>query len=87
MKFVAFPGESEQRLYVATQLLLVLVFLLCAVFSGFHTTGCEAYSLATDGFGIFNMRANLGACRTHEGGWNGGGWGRGGGEGGSGINN
>ena len=26
----------------------------------------------TDGYGIFNMRTNLGACRTHEGGGGGG---------------
>ena len=43
-------------------------FFLCAVFSYFHTTGCEAYSLMVDGYGIFNVRINLGACRTHEGG-------------------
>ena len=29
-----------------------------------HTTGCEAYSFTTDGYGIFNVRTNLGACRT-----------------------
>ena len=28
------------------------VFLLCTVFSCLHTTGCEAYSFATDGYGI-----------------------------------
>ena len=26
------------------------------------------YSFRTDGYGIFNVRTNLGACRTHEGG-------------------
>ena len=43
-------------------------FLLCAVFSWFHTTGCEAYSFTTDGYGIFNVRTNVRACRRHEGG-------------------
>ena len=42
--------------------------LLCAVFSCFHTTGCEAYSFTTDGYRIFNTRTNVGACHTHEGG-------------------
>ena len=41
---------------------------LCAVFSCFDTTDCEAYCLTTDGFGIFNVRTNLGTCHTHEGG-------------------
>ena len=40
-----------------------------------HTTGCEAYSFATDAYGIFNVRTNWGACRTHKGGWGGGGGG------------
>ena len=31
-----------------------------------HTTGCEAYSFTTDGYGIFNVHINLGACRMHE---------------------
>ena len=34
----------------------------------FHTTGCEAYSFMTDGYGIFNVHTNWDACRTHEGG-------------------
>ena len=37
---------------------------MCAVFLCSHTTGCEAYSFATDRYGIFNVRTNLGACRT-----------------------
>ena len=40
---------------------------LCAVFSCFHTTDCEA-SFTTDGYGIFNVHTNLGTCRTHKGG-------------------
>ena len=28
---------------------------MCAVFSCFHTTDCEAYSLTGDGYGIFNV--------------------------------
>ena len=39
---------------------------LCAVFSCFHTTVCEAYSFTVNGCRIFNVRTNLGACRTHE---------------------
>ena len=31
-----------------------------------HANGCKAYSFMTDGLGIFNMRTNLGACRTHD---------------------
>ena len=31
-----------------------LLFSLCAMFSCFHTTGCEAYSFTTNGYGIFN---------------------------------
>ena len=40
---------------------------VCAMFCCFHTTGCEAYSFMSDGYGIFNMRTNVGACLTHEG--------------------
>ena len=43
---------------------------LCAVFSCFHTIGCEAYSFMADGYyyinGIFNVRTDVGACSTHE---------------------
>ena len=41
---------------------------VCTVFSCFHTAGCEAYSFTTYEYGIFNVRTNLAACRTHEGG-------------------
>ena len=41
-------------------------------------TDREAYSFTTDGYGIFNVRTNLGACRTHERVGVGGGGGRGG---------
>ena len=37
------------------------------VFSCDHTTCWKAYYFTTDGYGIFNVRRNLGACRTHEG--------------------
>ena len=37
----------------------------CAVFSCFHATDCEAHSFTNDGYGIFNVRTNVGACRTH----------------------
>ena len=47
----------------------VFCFLpVSATLSCFHTTGCGAYSFTTDGYGIFNVRTHLGACRTHEGG-------------------
>ena len=39
-----------------------------AVFPCFHSTGYEAYSFTTDGYEIFNVRTNVGACRTDEGG-------------------
>ena len=58
----AFPGESEQPKYGATQLFI----LLCAVCSCVHTTGCEAYYFTTHEYGIFNVRTNVGACRSHE---------------------
>ena len=41
--------------------------LLYAAFLCDLNTGCEAYTVATDGYGIFSVRANLGACRTHKG--------------------
>ena len=44
----------------------LLLFFLCVVFSCLRTFHCEAYSFTTDGYGIFNMRANLGACYAHE---------------------
>ena len=46
--------------------------LAYAVFWCDHTTGCDAYFLfifTTDGYGSFNVRRNLGACRTQRGGW------------------
>ena len=42
--------------------------LVYAVFLCGHTTGCEAYFCTTDGYGILNLRTNVGACRTHDGG-------------------
>ena len=35
------------------------VLCQCAVFSCFHTTGCEAYSFTSDGCGLFNVDPNL----------------------------
>ena len=54
-KFIraAFPEESEQPQYGATQLGFVP---LCFVCSCLHTAGCQAYSFPTDGYGIFNVR-------------------------------
>ena len=34
----------------------------------FHIAGCEAYYFTTVGYGIFNVRTNVDARRTHEGG-------------------
>ena len=36
------------------------------MFSCFHTTSCEAYTLSRQMDGIFNVCTNLGACCTHE---------------------
>ena len=47
-------------------LVFLSFFFLSAVFSSFHNKGCDAYSFTTDGYGIFNVCINLGACRTHE---------------------
>ena len=32
----------------------------------FYTTNCKAYSITTDGYKLFNVRTQLGACRLHE---------------------
>ena len=43
-------------------------FFMRAAVSCLHTTGCEAYSFTTDGYGIFNVRTciyYLGVCRVH----------------------
>ena len=63
----AFPGKSEQLYYGATQLLFFLP-VCSGFFSCLSTTGCDANSFTTDGYGIFYVRTNLGACHTHEGG-------------------
>ena len=49
-------GGKKQPWYAAIQL-----FPPCVqyVFSCFDTTGCEAYSFTTDGYGIFNVHTNL----------------------------
>ena len=41
-------------------------FPLCAVFSCFDTTGCEAYSFATDGYGIFMAMHVKGGVRHKQ---------------------
>ena len=41
------PGKASSH-----SMALPNFFFLCAVFSRFHTTGCEAYSFTTDGYGI-----------------------------------
>ena len=44
----------------------LMTSLVYAVFLCDRTAGCVAYSFTTDGYGIFNMRTHLGACRTYE---------------------
>ena len=61
---IAFSRESEKSQCAATQ--LGFFPLLYAMFSCFHTTGCEAYSVTTDGYRIFNVRTNQGACRIRK---------------------
>ena len=39
--------------------------LVYTVFLCDDSTGYEAYSFTTDAFGVFNVRTNLGACRTY----------------------
>ena len=60
------PGKASS--HSMALLCSFLFFFLCAVFSCFYTTDCEANSFMTDGCGMFNMRTHLGACRTQEGG-------------------
>ena len=38
------------------------------MFTYIYITGCETYFFMTDEYGIFNVRTNLGACGTREGG-------------------
>ena len=59
---LSLPKESGH----STALPNFLLVFLGVVFSLSHTTGCEAYSFTADGYGIFNVRTNLGPCRTHE---------------------
>ena len=46
--------------------------VIISIISEINTTGNEAYTITTVGYGISNVSINLAACRTHEGG--GGGW-------------
>ena len=62
-----FPQEKRAGI-VQTATQLISPFFLCAMFSCFYITGCEAYTFTTDGYGIFNVRTDLGACHTHQGG-------------------
>ena len=55
------PGKASSH----SSALPSYLFPSCAAFSFVHTTGCEAYSFTTDGYGIINMRIHVGACRTH----------------------
>ena len=58
----------------ATVRCLIHIFVfLCVAFWWLHTTGCGAYSFTTNGYGIINVRTNLGTCRKHKGGGGGGG--------------
>ena len=55
------PASRAATFHLRRLNLVYAVCLLCE-----HTTGCETYSFTTDGYGIFNLRTNSGACRTHE---------------------
>ena len=64
------PRESEQPYkYGATQLFFSLSLLFsCVQYFGVSIPqAVRPTSLTTDGYGIFNVRTNSGACRTHEG--------------------
>ena len=74
-----FAEESQPRQSRATQPQSI-PNLMSAVFVCEYTTGGDAYSFTTVGYGIFNVRTHLGVCRTHEEGYQGKGMG-GGGEG------
>ena len=50
------PGKASSH---STRRYPDCFFFLCAVFLCFHTTGCEAYSFTTDGYGIFNERVSV----------------------------
>ena len=41
---------------------------MCAALLCGHATGCEAYSLTTDGCGVLNVRTQWDACVAHSGG-------------------
>ena len=49
------PAATESRYPT----LINYQHIVHAVFSCDHTTGCEAYSFTTDGYGIFNVHTNL----------------------------
>ena len=64
---VAFPKDSQlqQGCAAAQPKLIASLVVVYAVFLCDHTTGCEACSSTTDGYGIFNMHTSFGACCTH----------------------
>ena len=55
------PGESEQPEYGTTQRVFFFPYV-----ESFQFSLPPAYSFTTDGYGIFNVHAELGACHTHE---------------------
>ena len=61
-------GKASSHSTALPSALCCYVLPLYAVFSCFYTTRCDDYSFTTGGYGIFNMRANVGASRKHEGG-------------------
>ena len=62
---------SVHSLHIKKNILVVLFphhlggFNVCSILCD-HTTSCEAYSFMTDGYRIFTMCTNLGACHTHK---------------------
>ena len=53
-----FPPRGKRSAIVRRYYALAFLFL-CAVFSCFHTTGCEVYSFTTVGYGICNVRTRV----------------------------
>ena len=57
------PGKRTAIVRRYPAFLIIFLPPLCSVLSCIHIAGCEAYSFTTYGYGIFNVRRNLGACR------------------------
>ena len=58
------PGKASSHSTALPSIFCFLLFFLCAVFSCFHTTGCDAYSFTIDANRILNMRT-IWVCAVH----------------------